>query len=169
MDMPMIINKDRHKDARGTFCEMFNAAYWDEKGIRFVTDNWSWSRENVFRGLHYQTVNPQGKLVSVVDGIILDVCVDVRCGSDDLGKSYWYALSGSVGAQLWIPPGFAHGYLAISDAIVIYKATQYRHEESEVVIMYNDLWLNLQLPEQIIVSDKDKNGIPLRDAPQIRI
>ena len=68
----------------GTFCEMFNAAYWDEKGIRFVTDNWSWSRENVFRGLHYQTVNPQGKLVSVADGVILDICVDVRVAAAGL-------------------------------------------------------------------------------------
>ena len=169
MDIPTIIKKEKFTDNRGTFCEMFNAAYWDEKGIRFVTDNWSWSHENVFRGLHYQTVNPQGKLVSVASGTILDICVDVRKGSSWFGESYWYVLSQSLCAQLWIPPGFAHGYLAISDAIVIYKATQYRHEESEVVIRYNDLWLNLQLPEQIIVSDKDKNGIPLRDAPQIRI
>ena len=91
MDTPMIITKDRHRDSRGTFCEMFNAAYWDEKGIRFVTDNWSWSRENVFRGLHYQTVNPQGKLVSVADGVILDICVDVREGSDTkvIGMFVW--------------------------------------------------------------------------------
>jgi dTDP-4-dehydrorhamnose 3,5-epimerase len=169
MDTPMIITKDRHRDSRGTFCEMFNAAYWDEKGIRFVTDNWSWSRENVFRGLHYQTVNPQGKLVSVADGVILDICVDVREGSDCYGKSYWYALSGSLAAQLWIPPGFAHGYLALSDAIVIYKTTQYRHEEFEVVIRYDDPALGLQLPDRVIVSEKDRNGILLADAPRVKV
>ena len=116
-----------------------------------------------------ETVNPQGKLVSVADGVILDICVDVREGSDCYGKSYWYALSGSLAAQLWIPPGFAHGYLALSDAIVIYKTTQYRHEEFEVVIRYDDPALGLQLPDRVIVSEKDRNGILLADAPRVKV
>ncbi len=169
MDIPMVIKKDSHKDNRGTFCEMFNAAYWDEKDIRFVTDNWSWSHENVFRGLHYQTVNPQGKLVSVASGTILDICVDVRKGSSWFGESYWYVLSQSLCAQLWIPPGFAHGYLSLSDTVVIYKATQYRHTESEVVIRYDDPMLNLMLPSMVIVSEKDSHGILLADAPKVKI
>jgi dTDP-4-dehydrorhamnose 3,5-epimerase len=170
MDIPRIIQPVEFVDHRGTFSEIFNAAKWEEQGIRFVTENFAWSRENVFRGLHYQTVNPQGKLLSVVHGVILDITVDVREGSFLFGENYWYALSGSLRQQLWIPPGFAHGYQVLSEyAAVIYLATQYRHEESEVVIRYDDPALGLQVPDRVIVSEKDRNGILLADAPRVKV
>jgi dTDP-4-dehydrorhamnose 3,5-epimerase len=165
------------EDNRGMFCEIFNVERWKSNGIRFVTDSYSVSRRNVFRGFHYQTENPQGKLLTVLRGCIWDVCIDVRDGLKSFGTSWYFSLrafSSHDGflMQLWIPPGFAHGYLVIaSNTIVTYKATQYRDAESEVVIDCNDPAIKVGLSEglEFTRSKKDKNGILLADAPRVKV
>jgi dTDP-4-dehydrorhamnose 3,5-epimerase len=171
MDQPRLIKSPVYHDNRGTFCESFRASDWEEHGIKFVTDSYSWSYPNVFRGFHYQTVNPQGKLVSVIHGCIYDICIDVRDGSDNrFGACYHFVLRDDEDEQLWIPPGFAHGYCARrTNAVVMYKATQYRNVGSEVVIGYDDPHINIRFPNPLIVSHKDSNGIFLKDAPRVRV
>lgn len=170
VNFPRLLSSPSFEDNRGTFCGIFNDKEWRARGIEFVTDSYALSHKGVFRGYHYQTRHPQGKLVTIVRGAILDICIDVRQGVGLFGKVYCYRLDAKYYHQFWIPPGFAHGYLALmKDTIVAYKATQYRHEESEVVINYLDVDTGISFPRNMIVSEKDKNGIPLKDAPRVRI
>jgi len=156
-------------DERGFFLESYNEKAMAEAGIRerFVQDNHSCSRRNVLRGLHYQVKVLQGKLVRVVEGEILDVAVDLRRSSPMFGKWEAVRLSGENKRMLWIPSGFAHGFLVTSDkAHVLYKATGYYAPESERTIAWNDpdLKIDWELEGEPIISAKDQRGLALRDA-----
>jgi dTDP-4-dehydrorhamnose 3,5-epimerase len=152
-------------DSRGVFYETFNADVFKEKtglNLPFLQDNESISCKNVLRGLHFQ-IPPfaQGKLVRVVSGKVLDVAVDLRKSSETYGKHQVFELSAENKKQLWIPPGFAHGFVALEDNSVFnYKCTNYYSPVSERTIQWNDVDLNIDW--QIvhpIVSEKDQNGI----------
>lgn len=156
-------------DERGFFLESYNEHAFAELGIkeRFVQDNHSSSRRNVLRGLHYQIKQAQGKLVRAVEGEILDVAVDVRRSSPTFGRWEAVRLSGENKRMLWIPAGFAHGFLVISEkAQVLYKATDYYAPEHERTLMWNDpdLKIDWKLEGDPIVSAKDQRGMTLRDA-----
>jgi dTDP-4-dehydrorhamnose 3,5-epimerase len=156
-------------DERGFFLESYNERAFAELGIkeRFVQDNHSSSRRNVLRGLHYQIKQAQGKLVRAVEGEILDVAVDVRRSSPTFGRWEAVRLSGENKRMLWIPAGFAHGFLVISEkAQVLYKATDYYAPEHERTLMWNDpdLKIDWKLEGDPIVSAKDQRGMTLRDA-----
>jgi dTDP-4-dehydrorhamnose 3,5-epimerase len=156
-------------DERGFFLESFNEKAFAELGItqQFVQDNHSGSRRNVVRGLHYQIRQPQGKLVRVVQGEVLDVAVDVRRSSATFGRWEAVRLSGENKRMLWIPVGFAHGFRVLSEsAQVLYKATDYYAPEHERTVAWNDpeLKIDWQLEGEPIVSAKDQRGVALRDA-----
>jgi dTDP-4-dehydrorhamnose 3,5-epimerase len=155
------------KDSRGYFFEAYNETVFKQAGINlhFVQDNQSASSFGVIRGLHYQQ-NPyaQTKLIRALDGVILDVAVDVRKGSPTFGKSFSLELSAENKKQLLVPAGFAHGFSVLSEsAIVLYKCDKFYNKESEGGILYNDPDLNIdwRIPAgQEIVSDKDRQ-LPL--------
>ncbi|MDO9694710.1 MAG: dTDP-4-dehydrorhamnose 3,5-epimerase [Candidatus Latescibacteria bacterium] len=157
-------------DARGFFLESFNARTWREAvGFLpdFVQDNHSRSRRGVVRGLHYQVRHVQGKLVQAVRGEIYDVAVDLRRGSPTCGKWTAATLSGDNHRQLWIPPGFAHAFLTLSDeADVIYKTTDYYDRDAERCIRWDDpdLGIAWPLPAAAVLSEKDRGAVPLREA-----
>ena len=151
-------------DERGFFYESFNQKAWEEKtGLRatFVQDNHSRSERNVLRGLHYQIRQPQGKLVRVVAGEAFDVAVDIRKTSPTFGTWVGATLSAESKRVLWIPPGFAHGFLVLSDiAEFLYKTTDYWAPEYERTIIWNDRDLAIPWPTDIppLVSEKDAQG-----------
>lgn len=156
-------------DERGFFLESYNEKVFAGLGIgdRFVQDNHSRSSKNVLRGLHYQMQQTQGKLVRVVDGEILDVAVDLRRSSQTFGKWATARLSGENKRLLWIPCGFAHGFLVLSpSADVLYKATDYYAPEHERTLAWNDPDLNIdwELKVEPILSAKDQRGVLLRHA-----
>jgi dTDP-4-dehydrorhamnose 3,5-epimerase len=150
-------------DERGFFMESYNERTFSEIGIkqRFVQDNHSYSARNVIRGLHYQVGQPQGKLVRVATGEILDVALDLRRRSPTLGQWQSFTLSGENKRMLWIPPGFAHGFRVVSEAAhVLYKATGFYAPEQERTVAWNDpqLAIDWQLEGPPIVSAKDRQG-----------
>ncbi|WP_251864322.1 dTDP-4-dehydrorhamnose 3,5-epimerase [Achromobacter sp. Marseille-Q4962] len=158
-------------DERGFFFESFNqAAFEAATGLqpRFVQDNHSRSIQGVLRGLHYQIEQPQGKLVRVCAGEIFDVAVDLRRSSPSFGKWVGTLLSAENKRQVWIPEGFAHGFLTLSDfAEVLYKTTDYYAPRHERCIRWDDpelaiAWPCRQLP---LLSEKDRNGASFADAP----
>jgi dTDP-4-dehydrorhamnose 3,5-epimerase len=156
-------------DARGFFLESYNERSMAEIGIRerFVQDNHSFSAHNVLRGLHYQVEKPQGKLVRVVVGEILDVAVDLRRSSAAFGRSCGVRLSGGNQRMLWIPAGFAHGFRVASEtAHVLYKATDFYVPELERSLLWNDpaLAIDWQLDGEPSLSEKDRHGIPFHQA-----
>lgn len=156
-------------DDRGFFLESYNQKTMADLGIteRFVQDNHSCSSRNVLRGLHYQLKHPQGKLVRVAEGEIIDVAVDLRRHSATFGKWEAVRLSGDNKHMLWIPPGFAHGFCVLSDkAHVLYKATDYYAPEHERTIAWNDPQLKIkwELEGEPIISSKDQRGVAFRDA-----
>jgi dTDP-4-dehydrorhamnose 3,5-epimerase len=156
-------------DARGFFLESYNERNMGELGIseRFVQDNHSCSVRNVLRGLHYQVQRPQGKLVRVVTGEILDVALDLRRSSVTFGRWCAVRLSGENKHMVWIPAGFAHGFRVLSEsAHVLYKATDFYAPEYECTIAWNDpdLGINWELDGEPIVSSKDRLGMPFREA-----
>jgi dTDP-4-dehydrorhamnose 3,5-epimerase len=150
-------------DDRGFFLESYNQRTFAEAGIRdrFVQDNHSYSARNVVRGLHYQIQQPQGKLVRVVAGEILDVALDLRRNSTSFGKWEAFILSGENKRMLWIPAGLAHGFRVVSEtAHVLYKATDFYAPEHERTLAWNDpeLKIDWQLDGEAIVSPKDQRG-----------
>jgi dTDP-4-dehydrorhamnose 3,5-epimerase len=156
-------------DKRGFFFESYNQKNMADAGITetFVQDNHSCSSRNVLRGLHYQLKHPQGKLVRVAEGEILDVAVDMRRSSANFGRWGAARLSGENKRMLWIPVGFAHGFLVLSEkAHVLYKATDLYAPEHERTIVWNDpdLKINWELRVQPIMSAKDQRGVAFRDA-----
>jgi len=156
-------------DARGFFLESWNARAFAVAGIRaeFVQDNHSRSTRNVLRGLHYQVRHPQGKLVRVVLGEVYDVAVDLRRSSPTFGRWMGEKLSAENKRMAWIPAGFAHGYLVLSDfAEVLYKATDYYAPEHERSIAWNDPDLAIAWPltGAPVLSAKDAAGARFRDA-----
>ena len=153
-------------DARGFFFESFNARTFKEKtGInaQFVQDNHTRSAKNVLRGLHYQIKQPQGKLVRVTEGEVFDVVVDIRKSSPTFGLWATVMLSADNKRMLWIPPGFAHGFLVLSNyAEFLYKTTDYWDPAHERCIAWDDPHLNIAWPLQGApqLSAKDQNGVP---------
>lgn len=157
-------------DDRGFFYESFNAKKFTElSGLEtaFVQDNHSLSAKNVLRGMHYQIRQPQGKLVRVVSGEVFDVAVDIRKSSPRFGQWTGVALSATNKRQLWVPPGFAHGFMVISDsAEFLYKTTDYWAPEHERCLQWNDPAVAIQWPLQgaPIMSAKDQQGQSLVNA-----
>jgi dTDP-4-dehydrorhamnose 3,5-epimerase len=156
-------------DERGFFFESYNQQAMADAGItdRFVQDNHSCSSRNVLRGLHYQVKHPQGKLVRVADGEILDVAVDMRRSVKSFGSWEAVRLSGENKRMLWIPAGFAHGFRVVSErAHVLYKATDFYAPEHERTLAWNDshLKINWELDGEPIISAKDQRGAAFRDA-----
>lgn len=158
-------------DARGFFFESFSKKAFDEavgRSVEFVQDNHSQSQKGVLRGLHYQLdPNAQGKLVRCVEGEVFDVAVDVRRSSPTFGKWVGVVLSAENKRQLWIPEGFAHGFVALSDTVqFVYKATNYYAPQSERSIQWNDPEIGIEWPvmDDIQLSAKDLNGTLLSNA-----
>ena len=157
-------------DERGFFFESFNQAQFEQaigKSVQFVQDNHSRSARNVLRGLHYQIQQPQGKLVRVVQGEVFDVAVDLRKSSKTFGQWVGEILSAENKRQLWIPAGFAHGFVVLSDtAEFLYKTTDYYAPAHERCILWSDATLGIQWPAGIqpILSAKDAQGKPFDDA-----
>lgn len=157
------------RDARGTFFESYNQRSLASVGINatFVQDNHSSSLQGVLRGMHYQVHQPQGKLVRVVAGEVLDVAVDLRRSSPFFGRWVSYLLSAENHRIAWIPPGFAHGFLVRSaQAEFVYKTTDYYAPEFERILLWNDPVLNIdwQLDYSPLLSAKDAAGALLKDA-----
>jgi len=157
-------------DDRGFFFESFNRRKFAEltgRDVDFVQDNHSRSAKNVLRGLHYQIQHPQGKLVRVVQGAVLDVAVDIRKSSPTFGRHIAVELSAENKRMLWIPEGFAHGFVVLSDAAeFLYKTTDYWFPEHERSILWNDpaLAIDWKLQTAPALSAKDVQGKLLKDA-----
>ena len=158
-------------DNRGFFMETYQKNTFFSSGIYsdFVQDNHSRSQNGTLRGLHYQINHSQGKLVRVVVGEIFDVAVDIRISSPTFGRWVGESISAENKFQIWIPPGFAHGFLALSDwAEVIYKATDYYSPDDERIIKWDDPVISIDWPinndMQVLISEKDQNGLLLKDA-----
>lgn len=157
-------------DSRGFFYESFNQqVFRDKTGVdaQFVQDNHSRSMQNVLRGLHYQIQQPQGKLVRVIQGAIFDVAVDLRRQSPTFAQWVGWELSAENRRQIWVPPGFAHGFVVLSEtAEVLYKTTDYYAPQHERCIRWDDPDLAIAWPLQSppILSAKDEAGQPLRTA-----
>jgi dTDP-4-dehydrorhamnose 3,5-epimerase len=175
IDTPLLdvklLRPTKHGDDRGWFSEVFNAKAFAAAGLpdRFVQDNQSFSLRGVLRGLHYQLGQPQGKLIRVLDGHIWDVAVDLRPGSPDFGKWAGFDLTGEEIEFLWIPEGFAHGFVVLSEtANVLYKTTGFYHPAGERCVRWDDPTLNIAWPldgiEKPSVSGKDAVGSSFLDA-----
>ena len=156
-------------DERGFFFESWNAREFASAGLTasFVQDNHSRSRRGVLRGLHYQIEHAQGKLMRVVAGAVFDVVVDLRRSSPAFGRSLGLVLSAEDRRMLWVPPGFAHGFLAVSEhADFLYKTTDYRYPEHERTLLWNDPALDIAWPHSgaPVMTAKDAAGTPLATA-----
>ncbi|CRN00146.1 MULTISPECIES: dTDP-4-dehydrorhamnose 3,5-epimerase [Pseudomonas] len=166
----LIIEPKVFGDERGFFYESFNARAFEKASglqLQFVQDNHSRSQKGVLRGLHYQVEHAQGKLVRVTAGEVLDVAVDIRRRSPHFGKWASVRLSAENNRQLWIPPGFAHGFVVLSaSAEFLYKTTDYYVPSAERCIRWDDPDLNIdwQLNSIPTLSAKDQNGKTLKDA-----
>lgn len=167
----LIIEPKVFGDDRGFFYESFNARRFAEltgHDGNFVQDNHSRSAKNVLRGLHYQIKQPQGKLVRVIAGEIFDVAVDIRASSPTFGKWTGVTLTAENKRQLWVPQGFAHGFVVISEsAEVLYKTTDYWAPEHERSILWNDPAIRIEWPISAVapvLSEKDKNAKLLHQA-----
>ena len=168
----LVVESAVFRDQRGSFMETWHAGKFKAAGLdlSFVQDNHSRSAHQVLRGLHYQIIQPQGKLVRVVTGEIFDVAVDLRRSSSTFGRWAGVRLSGFDGRQLWIPPGFAHGFLILSPggADVVYKCTDLYVPQHEQTLRWDDPSLNITWPLEgsgPILSAKDAAGLPLESAP----
>lgn len=165
-----ILEPKVYADKRGFFMESYNKQEFDAViggNVNFVQDNHSKSSHGVLRGLHHQLRRPQGKLVRVSKGSVFDVAVDLRSGSKSFGRWFGVELSEENKKLLWIPPGFAHGFLVLSDiAEFLYKTTEYYDPESEQTIAWNDGDINIDWPavKFLNISEKDKKGIKLKNS-----
>lgn len=169
----LIIEPTVFSDDRGWFFETFNEKEFMtkiNKNFSFVQDNHSLSKRGVLRGLHYQTEQTQGKLVRVIRGAVFDVAVDLRQTSKHFGQWVGIELSDDNQKQLWIPPGFAHGFLVLTDeAEFLYKTTDYLHPQSECCLRWDDEILNISWPHagvEPILNLKDSAGLTWADAPK---
>ena len=169
-DLPgvIVIEPTIYEDKRGFFMETYRKDKFLEADIpgRFVQDNHSSSTQSTIRGLHFQEPHAQGKLVRVVKGEIFDVAVDVRKGSPHFSRWIGIRLSQENGKQLWIPPGFAHGFCVLSErADVIYKCTTFYAPKAEKYILWNDPDIGIKWPiDNPVTSEKDANAPSLKDA-----
>lgn len=166
----VLIEPNVFGDERGFFFESFNQARFEAaigRSVQFVQDNHSRSAKNVLRGLHYQIQQPQGKLVRVVQGEVFDVAVDLRKSSPNFGKWVGEILSAENKRQLWVPEGFAHGFVVLSEsAEFLYKTTDYYAPQYERCIFWNDATLGIAWPQGIqpVLSAKDAKGLPFRES-----
>jgi len=166
----LILEPRIFKDERGAFCETYNERAMGQVGLptHWVQDNFSVSKQNVVRGIHYQIQNTQGKLVRVTHGIVWDVAVDLRRSSPTFGKHVGVELSGENGRLLWIPEGFGHGFVALSDtAGFAYKVTEYYSPADERTLLWNDPAIAIPWPvseTDAVVSGKDQQGRTLDQA-----
>jgi dTDP-4-dehydrorhamnose 3,5-epimerase len=171
-DLKIIVPK-QFADDRGFFLETWNRAAYESLDIpaHMVQDNLSWSRRGVLRGLHYQWPNPQGKLVYVLSGEIFDVAVDIRVGSPTFGAWAGFTLSSADMRQLYIPPGYAHGFCVVSEeALVAYKCTERYHAECDANLAWDDPDVGIEWPiDSPILSDKDRLAPRLRDISEARL
>lgn len=158
-------------DQRGFFMETYQARQFAAHGLTvdFVQDNHSGSRRGTLRGLHYQIQQAQGKLVRVVVGEVFDVAVDLRRSSPTFGRWVGERLSAENRRQLWVPPGFAHGFYVLSEwAEIIYKASEYYAPQFERTLLWNDLAVGIEWPlldgEGVLLSAKDQAGLTLAQA-----
>lgn len=165
----LLIEPKVYGDARGFFLESWNERRYREAGIAgaFVQDNLSFSRQGTLRGLHFQNPFAQAKLVSVLQGEVFDVAVDVRRSSPTFGRWHGVTLSGENKRQFFIPPGYAHGFAVLSEtALFFYKCTEFYAPESEMTIAWNDPDIGIQWPlAEPVLSDKDRRGLRLKDVP----
>lgn len=165
----LVVEPRVHHDERGYFLESWNQARYAGLGIgvRLVQDNLSYSRRGVLRGLHFQEPYGQGKLLSVAHGEVFDVAVDIRVGSPTFGQWEGFTLSAENGRQLYVPPGFAHGFQAVSeDALFTYRCTEYYHPRAEHALLWNDPDIGIDWPlKSPLVSEKDRAGRLLREIP----
>lgn len=165
-----LISPKIFKDERGFFTETWNKKQFNKaigQNINFVQDNFSRSKKNVLRGLHYQIEKPQGKLVRLFSGKVFDVIVDLRASSPTFRRWLGITLSASNNNALWIPPGCAHGFLVLSKfANFSYKTTEYWHPEYEKCLLWNDstLGIDWNLKSDPYLSEKDKKGHDLSEA-----
>ncbi len=168
-----ILEPTLHGDHRGFFMETWRASTFEDiaPGLQFVQDNHSKSSKGILRGLHYQLQQPQGKLVRVIAGEIYDVAVDMRRRSATFGKWVGVVLSAENHRQLWVPPGFAHGFLVTSEsAEMVYKCTDYYAPAHEHSLLWNDPALGIEWPlsqlngAEPVLSDKDRHGRLFKDA-----
>lgn len=167
-----VITPMLHGDSRGYFMETYNANEMKAEGLdlTFVQDNQSLSLKGVLRGLHYQKQYPQGKLVRVISGSVYDVAVDLRRSSPTYGQYYGIILDDKLNQQFYIPQGFAHGFLVLSDiAVFAYKVTDFWHPNDEGGLAWDDTDIKVAWPldklggESILLSDKDKNNPTLKE------
>ena len=165
----VVIEPRIFEDARGFFMETFHRERFAAAGLptEFLQDNHSLSRRNVIRGLHYQIERPQGKLVRATRGTVFDVAVDLRRSSPTFARWFGIELSDANHKQVYIPPGFAHGFCALSDvAEVIYRCTDLYHPAGERTIVWNDPQLAIRWPVgEPILAEKDQRGMRFADAP----
>jgi dTDP-4-dehydrorhamnose 3,5-epimerase len=173
-DIPevLILEPTVHRDDRGFFLESWREEWLKSRGVtaRFVQDNHSYSTRGTLRGLHYQLEVPQGKLVQVISGEVYDVAVDIRRSSPTFGRWISARLSSEDHRQLWIPPGFAHGFYVLSDsADVLYKCTEYYASTHDRSLKWDDPDINIPWPllsgRAPLLSKKDAAAPTLRDAP----
>lgn len=174
-DGALLLELGAFSDERGAFFESWNVARYRESGIdlRFTQSNFSFSRKNVLRGLHAQYLKPQGKLVTVVQGRIWDVIVDVRRGSPTFGKWQGFELSSENHHQLWVPTGFLHGFLSLEDGTVVnYLVTAPYHPAGDFSVAWNDPDIGIEWPldesELPILSKKDEGAPKLSGIPRKR-
>ena len=174
LELPEILLVDLRifGDARGWFAETWQAERYAASGIpdRFVQDNAAYSQRGVLRGLHAQHPHGQGKLIQVLRGEIYDVAVDIRRGSPTFGRWVGLRLNGETPQQVWIPPGFAHGYCVLSDeALFTYKCSDFYHPETQFSVRWDDPAIGVDWPLQDapILADKDRDAPALADiAPE---
>jgi len=166
----VVITPAVYRDSRGAFWETWNQHKMAGLGLPgpWVQDNFSLSKRNTVRGIHYQVVKPQGKLIRATHGALLDVAIDLRRSSPAFGKHVAIELDGETGEMLWIPEGFGHGFLALTDTVgMAYKITNDYCPAGERTIVWNDPDLAIPWPveeEKAIVSDKDRAGLTLQEA-----
>jgi dTDP-4-dehydrorhamnose 3,5-epimerase len=163
----LVLEPDVFSDDRGFFLETWNSGRYENAGIQgpFVQDNFSFSKRGVLRGLHFQYPQSQGKLIQVLSGGVVDVVVDIRKGSPTFGQWIGEELSDANHRQMYIPPGFAHGFCVMSDtAVFSYKCTDYYNPATENGIIWNDPDLNIDWPiKEPVLSPKDKEFSRLKD------
>ena len=159
------IDLDITEDNRGYFSKIHNEEIFNKLvgNYNFVEEFYSYNNDNVIRGLHYQINNNEGKLISILNGAVFDVTVDIRKSSPTFGK--WVSTTLTKQRQIWIPPGFAHGfYTLVPDTIMLYKVTSHYNKEKDRVLLWNDPYVNINWPilekTNPIISERDLNGIP---------
>lgn len=169
----IILEPDVYGDARGFFLETWNRTRYEDAGIRetFVQDNVSFSTKGILRGLHFQHPQSQGKLVQVLSGEVMDIAVDIRADSPTFGQWIGEVLSGQNHKQMYIPPGFAHGYCVTSEtALFSYKCTDFYNPDTEHGIIWNDPDLGIDWPvDTPVLSKKDAGYSMLKDLPSYKL